>query len=154
MSWNGGTAVLFLRVGLCGFFCIFAPQIAYVKMNKILHIAAVLTALFFAFSCSEKELQTDEPPQQENPSDTEPEQPGDTGGTEDSGSTDEPPVAQNPDEVEFFEIRTAEDLVALAASVNAGTSKVKTAMLMNDIDMSSVTSWTPIGYANCPVGGG
>ena len=56
--------------------------------------------------------------------------------------------------METFEIRTAEDLVALAASVNAGTSKVKTAMLMNDIDMSSVTSWTPIGCAKCPVGGG
>lgn len=123
-------------------------------MNKILNVAAVLTALFLAFSCSDKELQTDEPPQQEYPSDPEPEQPGDTGGTEDSGSTEEPPVTQNPDEVEIFEIRTAEDLVALAASVNAGTSKVKTAMLMNDIDMSSVTSWTPIGYANCPAGGG
>lgn len=114
-------------------------------MNKIVRVLTVLAILALAFSCSEKEPQTYEPPQQENPADKEPEQPGDT---------DEPVIPQNPDEVETFEIRTADDLVALATAVNAGTSKVKTAMLMNDIDMSSVTSWTPIGYAECPVGGG
>ena len=123
-------------------------------MKRILIITAVLTVLLLAFACSEKEPQTGNPPQQENPSDTESEQPGDTGGTEDSGEDDDSLISQNPDEVETFEIRTAEDLVALAESVNAGTSKVKTAMLMNDIDMSSVTSWTPIGCAKCPVGGG
>ena len=122
-------------------------------MKKILSITVVLVALFLTFSCSEKEPQIGNPPQQENPSDTESEQPGDTGGTEDSGEDDDSLIPQDPDEVETFEIRTAEDLVALAASVNAGTSKVKTAMLMNDIDMSSVTSWTPIGCAKCPVGG-
>ena len=48
-------------------------------------------------------------------------------------------------------IATAEDLVAFAAAVNAGGSIVNwmnadgKVVLLNDIDMSSVTSWTPIG---------
>ncbi len=48
-------------------------------------------------------------------------------------------------------IATAEDLAAFAAAVNAGESIVKwmnadgKIVLLNDIDMSSVTSWTPIG---------
>jgi len=48
-------------------------------------------------------------------------------------------------------ISTAEDLVAFAAAVNAGESIVNwmnadgKVVLLNDIDMSSVTSWTPIG---------
>lgn len=48
-------------------------------------------------------------------------------------------------------IATAEDLVAFAAAVNAGESIVNwmnadgKVVLLNDIDMSSVTTWTPIG---------
>ena len=48
-------------------------------------------------------------------------------------------------------IATAEDLVAFAAAVNAGESIVNwmnadgKVVLLNDIDMSSVTAWTPIG---------
>ena len=48
-------------------------------------------------------------------------------------------------------IATAEDLVAFAAAVNAGESIVNwmnadgKVVLLNDIDMSAVTSWTPIG---------
>lgn len=48
-------------------------------------------------------------------------------------------------------IATAADLVEFAAAVNAGESTVKwmnsegKVVLKNDIDMSSVTSWTPIG---------
>ena len=48
-------------------------------------------------------------------------------------------------------IATAEDLAAFAAAVNAGESIVNwmnadgKVVLLNDIDMSSVTSWTPIG---------
>ena len=48
-------------------------------------------------------------------------------------------------------ISTAEDLAAFAAAVNAGESIVNwmnadgKVVLLNDIDMSSVTSWTPIG---------
>lgn len=55
-------------------------------------------------------------------------------------------------------IRTAEDLVEFATLVNAGESYEKFqdenggVNLLNDIDMSSVTSWTPIGYASCPAG--
>lgn len=51
-------------------------------------------------------------------------------------------------------IATAEDLVAFAAAVNAGESIVNwmnadgKVVLLNDIDMSSVTSWTPIGASN------
>ena len=48
-------------------------------------------------------------------------------------------------------IATAEDFMAFAAAVNAGESIVNwmnsagKVVLLNDIDMSSVTSWTPIG---------
>ena len=48
-------------------------------------------------------------------------------------------------------IANADDLVAFAAAVNAGESIVNwmnadgKVVLLNDIDMSSVTSWTPIG---------
>ena len=48
-------------------------------------------------------------------------------------------------------IATAEDLVAFAAAVNAGANIANwmnadgKVVLLNDIDMSSVTSWTPIG---------
>ena len=48
-------------------------------------------------------------------------------------------------------ISTAEDLVAFSAAVNAGESIVNwmnadgKVVLLNDIDMASVTSWTPIG---------
>lgn len=48
-------------------------------------------------------------------------------------------------------IATAEDLAAFAAAVNAGESIVNwmnadgKVVLLNDIDMSSVTSWTPVG---------
>ena len=48
-------------------------------------------------------------------------------------------------------IATVEDLMAFAAAVNAGESIVNwmnsdgKVVLLNDIDMSSVTSWTPIG---------
>ena len=51
-------------------------------------------------------------------------------------------------------IATAEDLVAFASAVNAGESIVNwmnadgKVVLLNDIDMSSVTSWTPIGASN------
>lgn len=54
-------------------------------------------------------------------------------------------------------IRTADDLVALAAAVNSGDENtVATYMdetgairLLCDIDMSEVTSWTPIGEGTC-----
>lgn len=51
-------------------------------------------------------------------------------------------------------IATAEDLLAFASAVNAGESIVNwmnadgKVVLLNDIDMSSVTSWTPIGASN------
>ena len=51
-------------------------------------------------------------------------------------------------------ISTAEDLVAFAAAVNAGESIVNwmnadgKVVLLNDIDMASVTSWTPIGASS------
>lgn len=50
-------------------------------------------------------------------------------------------------------IKTADDLVAFATAVNAGESFAKwmnsegKVVLLNDIDMSGVTSWTPIGTA-------
>lgn len=51
-------------------------------------------------------------------------------------------------------IATAEDLAAFAAAVNAGESIAQwmnadgKVVLLNDIDMSSVTSWTPIGASS------
>ena len=45
-----------------------------------------------------------------------------------------------------IEIRTADELVQFAADVNAGTgAQLMKAMLMNDIDMKDVATWTPIG---------
>ena len=45
-----------------------------------------------------------------------------------------------------IEIRTAEELVQFAENVNAGTgAKRMTAVLMNDIDMTKIASWIPIG---------
>ena len=45
-----------------------------------------------------------------------------------------------------IEIRTADELVQFAADVNAGTgAQLMKAMLMNDIDMKDVKTWTPIG---------
>ena len=55
-------------------------------------------------------------------------------------------------------IKSAADLVEFAILVNSGASYAKFqdeaggVNLLNDIDMSSVTSWTPIGYATCPAG--
>lgn len=52
-------------------------------------------------------------------------------------------------------IATAKDLVDFAAAVNAGESTEKwqneegTVVLLNDIDMASVSKWTPIGYPLC-----
>ena len=45
-----------------------------------------------------------------------------------------------------IEIRTSDELVQFAADVNAGTgAQLMKAMLMNDIDMKDVKTWTPIG---------
>ena len=50
--------------------------------------------------------------------------------------------------LDYYPIRNAQDLVAFAAGVNAGTGmESMDAKLMGEIDMSGVTSWTPIG--NC-----
>lgn len=55
-------------------------------------------------------------------------------------------------------IRTAADLVEFANLVNSGQSYEKFqdeaggVNLLRDIDMSTVVSWTPIGYASCPAG--
>lgn len=119
-------------------------------MKNTLRLTALLLVLVMAFSCGEKEPTPVDPPQQEQPDDPQnPSQPEDPNNPEDPGQSDEPEV--RPDEVELMEISTAEDLVKLASWVNAGT-KVKTAILKNDIDMSSVEEWTPIGNAVCPAG--
>ena len=114
---------------------------------KILRFLAVLLVCSLAFSCGEKEPQPENPPQQEQPGDNE--EPNDPETPGDPVSPGDP--ATPPAEVELFEISTAEDLVKLAMWVNSGT-KVKTAMLKTDIDMASITEWTPIGNALCPVG--
>lgn len=55
-------------------------------------------------------------------------------------------------------IKSAADMVEFANLVNSGQSYAKfqdengTVNLLKDIDMSSVTTWTPIGYATCPAG--
>ncbi len=60
-------------------------------------------------------------------------------------------LKQLPAFTEFKGISTAEDLVQFAAAVNAGesladwTNVLGKVVLLNDIDMSGVTSWTPIG---------
>lgn len=56
---------------------------------------------------------------------------------------------ENPgdEELDYYPIRNAQDLVAFASAVNAGTGmESMDAKLMNDIDMAGVTSWTPIGH--------
>lgn len=53
------------------------------------------------------------------------------------------PVFFEKSDTDYVEISTAEDLVAFAGTVNAGQSL--DAVLMNDIDMKDVQSWTPIG---------
>ena len=119
-------------------------------MKKTLKFLAIVLACSLTFSCGEKEPQPENPPQQEQPEN--PEKPDEPGTPEEPGNPENPAEPQDPTKVETFEIRTAEDMVALATAVNAGTSIVKTAMLMNDIDMASVTEWTPIGNAVCPAG--
>ena len=125
-------------------------------MKKTLKFLAILLACSLAFSCGEKEPQPENPPQQEQPGDTE--NPGDNenpGETEDPENPADPDTPVDPDtpptEVDLLEITTAADMVKLATWVNGGT-KVKAAMLKNDIDMASVTEWTPIGNAICPAG--
>ena len=113
-------------------------------MTKTLNMLSAFLACCIAFSCVEKEPQQENPPQQEEPSTPEaPETPEDPELPSDPGTP--------PAEVELMQISTADDLVRLATWVNGGT-KVKTAMLKNDIDMASVTEWTPIGNAVCPAG--
>ena len=118
-------------------------------MKKTLKFLAILLACSLAFSCGEKEPQPENPPQQEQPGGTEDPGNTDTPGTEDPGENEDPTTP--PSEVDMMEIASAEDLVKLATWVNGGT-KVKAAMLKNDIDMASVTEWTPIGNAVCPAG--
>lgn len=111
-------------------------------MKKTLKFLAIILALSLAYSCGEKEPQPQDPPQQEQPDDPvnpDPENPG------------EPGDEQNPADPNNYQVRTAQDLVNLATLVNEGT-EVKSAMLMNDIDMASVTEWVPIGNAVCPAG--
>lgn len=61
-----------------------------------------------------------------------------TGSGEGGGGSDEP--------LDYYPIYNAQDLVAFASGVNAGTGMENMdAKLMTDIDMSGVTSWTPIG---------
>ena len=114
-------------------------------MKKTLKFLAIILALSLAYSCGEKEPQTQDPPQQEQPDDPvnpDPENPENPGNPGDE---------QDPADPNNYQVRTAQDLVNLATLVNEGT-EVKSAMLMNDIDMASVTEWVPIGNAVCPAG--
>lgn len=114
-------------------------------MKKTLKFLAIILALSLAYSCGEKEPQPQDPPQQEQPDDPvnpDPENPEDP---------ENPGDEQNPADPNNYQVRTAQDLVNLATLVNEGT-EVKSAMLMNDIDMASVTEWVPIGNAVCPAG--
>ena len=114
-------------------------------MKKTLKFLAIILALSLAYSCGEKEPQPQDPPQQEQPDDPvnpDPENPEDPG---------DPGDEQDPADPNNYQVRTAQDLVNLATLVNEGT-EVKSAMLMNDIDMASVTEWVPIGNAVCPAG--
>lgn len=45
-------------------------------------------------------------------------------------------------------VSTSADLMAIATAVNNGTDDYsgKTVILLNDIDLSSIANWTPIGY--------
>lgn len=55
-------------------------------------------------------------------------------------------VGHNQATSDRIEIRTAEELVQFAENVNAGTGAQRmTAVLMNDIDMTKIASWIPIG---------
>ena len=66
-----------------------------------------------------------------------------TGSGEGGGGSDEP--------LDYYPIYNAQDLVAFASGVNAGTGMENMdAKLMTDIDMSGVTSWTPIGHCVTP----
>ena len=111
-------------------------------MKKTLKFLAIILALSLAYSCGEKEPQPQDPPQQEQPDDPVNPDPENLG---------EPGDEQNPADPNNYQVRTAQDLVNLATLVNEGT-EVKSAMLMNDIDMASVTEWVPIGNAVCPAG--
>ena len=114
-------------------------------MKKTLKFLAIILALSLAYSCGEKEPQPQDPPQQEQPDDPvnpDPENPENPGNPGDE---------QDPADPNNYQVRTAQDLVNLATLVNEGT-EVKSAMLMNDIDMASVTEWVPIGNAVCPAG--
>ena len=114
-------------------------------MKKTLKFLAIILALSLAYSCGEKEPQPQDPPQQEQPDDPvnpNPENPEDP---------ENPGDEQDPADPNNYQVRTAQDLVNLATLVNEGT-EVKSAMLMNDIDMASVTEWVPIGNAVCPAG--
>lgn len=114
-------------------------------MKKTLKFLAIILALSLAYSCGEKEPQPQDPPQQEQPDDPvnpDPENPENPGNPSDE---------QDPADPNNYQVRTAQDLVNLATLVNEGT-EVKSAMLMNDIDMASVTEWVPIGNAVCPAG--
>ena len=120
-------------------------------MKKTLKLLAILLAATISISCDKPAPQPQDPPQEEQPSQPEnPETPTDPADPSDPSDPSDP--GNPPTEVDAMEIRTADDLVKLATWVNAGT-KVKTAMLMNDIDMAGVESWTPIGNAVCPAGG-
>ena len=117
-------------------------------MKKTLKFLAIILALSLAYSCGEKEPQPQDPPQQEQPDDPvnpDPENPEDPENPGESGDEQDPADPNN------YQVRTAQDLVNLATLVNEGT-EVKSAMLMNDIDMASVTEWVPIGNAVCPAG--
>jgi hypothetical protein len=117
-------------------------------MKKTLKFLAIILALSLAYSCGEKEPQPQDPPQQEQPDD--PVNP-DPENREDPENPGEPGDEQDPADPNNYQVRTAQDLVNLATLVNEGT-EVKSAMLMNDIDMASVTEWVPIGNAVCPAG--
>ena len=49
------------------------------------------------------------------------------------------------DESDVVKISSAKDLVDFASNVNAGSAQMANAELTQDIDMSGVTDWTPIG---------
>ena len=66
-----------------------------------------------------------------------------TGSGEGGGGSDEP--------LDYYPIYNAQDLVAFASGVNAGTGmETMDAKLMTEINMSGVTSWTPIGHCVTP----
>ena len=44
-----------------------------------------------------------------------------------------------------YQLSSAEDLLRFAAQVNAGVGTAYDAVLTNDIDMTGVTDWMPIG---------